>query len=41
MTGDKGDIPKFRASELVKIILKILVLAVFGAFAVTGIIKYC
>lgn len=37
--GDKGDIPKFRASELVKIILKILVLAVFGAFAVTGIIN--
>lgn len=37
--GDKGDIPKFRVSGLFKIILKILVLAVFGAFAVTGIIN--
>lgn len=37
--GERGDLPNYSVSGLIKIILKILVLAVFGAFAVVGIIN--
>lgn len=35
--GEKGDIPRFQISVVLKIIIKIILLAAFGAFAVVGI----
>ncbi|MCM1227286.1 MAG: hypothetical protein NC320_07670 [Clostridium sp.] len=35
--AQKGDIPRFRISSVFKIIIKIVLLAAFGAFAVVGI----
>lgn len=37
--GERGDLPNYSVSGIIKTILKILVLAVFGAFAVVGIIN--
>lgn len=37
--GERGDLPNYSVSGIIKTVLKILVLAVFGAFAVVGIIN--
>ncbi len=37
--GKRGDLPKFPVSSLIKTLLKIAALAIFGAFAVAGIIN--